>query len=225
MIEVICDDGVFKAKGSFSLGIVGTFVNEDFDGEAIQFDEDLLDAILDEDDFCEPFLEQINSDDPDEIAKVLADYYNQKERDIAANAKQINDCVLYHLFSDMEGCGYPFWEIPEAVLPGYLEKFGKDEYNSAVYCHTDGDIMGLHEYFDRKPNNGTVEKPDVEALVRKLYPMFNLDGFIKSFKTEGLHFNGEYLSFQFSDGWGAKLACAAYDELDENFTSTDWHNN
>lgn len=230
MIEVICDDGVFKAKGSFSLGIVGTFVNNDFDGEAIHFDEDLLDAILEEDDFvCEPFLSQINFDDPEKIAKILTDYYNQKEREVAKNAKQISDCVLYHLFSDMEGCGYPFWEIPEAVLPGYLENHTKDEYDTIVYCHAScsngGGISGLYEYFNRKPNNGTIEKPDVEALIRKLYPMFNLDGFISSFKTEGLHFNGEFMSFQFSDGWGAKLACAAYDELDESFTSTDWHNN
>lgn len=220
MIEVICEDGVFKAKGSFTLGILGTFVNEDFDGEEIHFDEDLLEAIVEDGE-----LDFIETDDPDEIAKVLAEYYNEKERKVAENAKQISDCILYHLFRDMEGCGYPFWEIPEAVLPGYLENHAKDEYDTVVYCHTDGDISGLYKYFDRKPNNGMEEKPDVEALIKKLYPMFNLDGFIKSFKREGLYFNGEYMSFQFSDGWGAKLACAAYDELDEDFTFTDWHNN
>lgn len=221
MIEVICDDGVFKAKGSFSLGIAGSFVNEDFDGEAIAFDEDMLDEILEDDDFL-PF---IKSDDPDEIAKGLAEYYNQKEREAAENMKQINGCILYHLFENMEMCGYPFWEIEEAVLPGYLEKYGKDEYNSVVYCHTDDNISGLCEYFDGEPNNGTIEKPDVEALVRKLYPMFDLDGFIKSIKPERLYLLGESISFQFSDGWGGRIACAAYDELDEDFTSTDWHNN
>lgn len=221
MIEVICVDGVFKAKGSFSLGIAGTFVNEDFDGEAIAFDEDMLDEILEDSDFLEPFIE---SDDPDEIAKGLAEYYNQKEREAAESIKQINGCILYHLFEDMEMRGYPFWEIEGAVLPGYLENHSKDEYNNIVY-KTDGNISGLYEYFDGKPNNGTIEKPDVEALVRKLYPMFNLDGFIKSIKPEYLHLNGEYISFQFSDGWGARIACAAYDELDEDFTSTDWHNN
>lgn len=221
MIEVICDDGVFKAKGSFSLGIAGTFVNEDFDGEAITFDEDLLDEISEDNDFLEPFIE---SDDPDEIAKGLAEYYNQKEREAAENIKQINGCILYHLFEDMELCGFPFWEIDEAVLPGYPEKYGRDEDNN-VYCLTDGKISGLYEYFDGKPNNGTIEKPDVEALVRKLYPMFNLDGFIKSIKPERLYLLGESISFQFSDGWGGRIACAAYDELDENFTSTDWHNN
>lgn len=223
MLEIICDDGVFKAKGSFTLGILGTFVNEDFDGEEIQFDEDLLDAILDEDDFCEPFLSKISSDDPDEIAKVLTEYYNEKERKVAENAKQISDCILYHLFADMEACGYPFWEISEAVLPGFLEGHSKQECGDIVY-KTDGTISDLYKYFEHKPINGTEEKPDVEAMIKKLYPMFNLDGFIKSFKREGLHFNGEYMSFQFSDGWGAKLACAAYDELDEDFTFTDWHN-
>ena len=225
MIEVVCRDGVFKAKGSFTLGIAGTFVNEDFDGEAITFDEDMLDEILDGDDFfLEPLMPFIRSDDPDEIAKGLAEYYNQKEREAAENVKQINGCILYYLFDNLEMCGYPFWEIEEAVLPGYLEKYGEDEYDSVVYCHEDGDISGLWEYFDRKPNNGTIEKPDVEALVRKLYPMFNLDGFIKSIEPECLYFHGKYISFQFSDGWGARIACAAYDEFDEDFTSTDWHN-
>lgn len=219
MIEVIFEDGVFKAKGSFSLGIAGTFKNEDFDGEAIQFDEDLLEAIVEDGE-----LDFIETDDPDEIAKELADYYNQKERDVAANLKQINDCILYHLFADMEGCGYPFWEISEAVLPGFLENHPKEEYDTIVYCHTDGEISGLYDYFEGTPNNGTEEKPDVEAHIRKLYPMFNLDGFIKSLKPEVLYFNGEFMSFQFSDGWGARLACGAYDEFDADFTSTDWHN-
>lgn len=31
MIGVICRDGVFKAEGSFSPGIAGTFVNGEFD--------------------------------------------------------------------------------------------------------------------------------------------------------------------------------------------------
>lgn len=227
MIEAAYIDGKFKAKGSFSFGIAGVYTNEDFDDGLINFDEDLLDYIKDRDDFfVKPLLPFIKSDDPNEIAKNIEEYYNQKEREIAANAKQINDNILYRLFDDMEACGYPFWEIEEAVLPGYLEKYNEDEYDSVVYCHNeDGlDSGRLYEFFDEKPNNGELKKPDVEALIRKLYPMFNLDGFIKSFEPECLYFNGRYMSFQFSDGWGAQLACAAYDELDENFTFTDWHN-
>ena len=45
MIEVIYDDGSFKAKGSFSLGVAGVFTNDDFDVGTIAFDEDLLDEI------------------------------------------------------------------------------------------------------------------------------------------------------------------------------------
>lgn len=225
MIEVICKDGIFKAKGSFSLGIAGTFVNKDFDGEMISFDDDMLDQILESDDFfVEPLLPFIKSDDPHEIAKGLTEYYNQKECEIAANAKQINDSILFFLFNDMENCEYPFWEIKEAILPGYPEKYSENGYRDIVYCHKDESINDLFDYFYDKPNSGTLEKPDVEALIRKLYPMFNLDGFIKSIELECLYFNGKYMSFQFSDGWGAQIACAAYDELDENFTFTDWHN-
>ena len=225
MIKVIHKDGVFKAKGSFSFGIAGVYRNEDFDGEEIMYDEDLLDEIQNRDQFfVEPLLLFIKSDDPNEIAENLAEYYNQKEREIAANAKQINDCILYRLFADMEACSYPFWEISEAVLPGYLEKHSRDDYYDVVYCHDDDGIDSMSDYFEDKPNNGTIEKPDVEAMIRKLYPMFNLDGFIKSFAPECLYFDGRRMSFQFSDSWGAQLACGAYDELDENFTFTDWHN-
>ncbi len=225
MIEVIYKDGSFKAKGTFSLGIAGVFANEDFDGETIMFDEDLIDYIEDRDEFfVEPLLPFIKSNDPNEIAKNLAEYYNQKEREIAENEKQINSNILYRLFSDMEACSYPFWEIKEAVLPGYLEKYGEDDYYDVVYCHNDDGIDSLSGYFEDNPNNGTTEKPDVEAMIRKLYPMFNLDGFIRSFEPESLYFEGRDISFQFSDGWGARLACAAYDRLDENFKFTDWHN-
>lgn len=226
MIEVTCEDGIFKAKGSFSLGIAGVFTNEDFDSDIICFDEDLLENINERDEFwVKPLLPFIKSDDPNEIAKNVAEYYNQKEREIAANADQINGNILYRLFDNMEACGYPFWEIKEAVLPGYLEKYSEDEYDSVVYCHRDNELGSrLFEFFDDKPNNGTLEKPNVEKLVRKLYPMFNLDGFVKSFEPECLYLNGKYISFQFSDGWGKDLACAAYDEMDENFTFHDWHN-
>lgn len=225
MIEVIFKDGTFKAKGSFSLGIAGVSVNEDFDGRMITFDRFMYNYIKDRDSYyVEPILPFIKSDDPDEIAKNLADYYNQKEREIAANAKQINDCILYRLFDDFEGCAEPFWEIPEAVLPGYLEEYDEDEYEDVVYCHREGVVHNLYQYFEDKPNNGTIEKPDAEALIRKLYPMFNLDGFIKSFKPEGVCFDGRFMEFQFSDEWGAELACAAYDKLDENFTFNEWHN-
>lgn len=224
MIEVIFEDDVFKAKGSFSLGIAGVFTNEDFDEDMISFDEDMLDMILERDeDFAEPLLPFIKSDDPNEIAKGLAEYYNQKEREIAANAKQINDSILYRLFWDIEGCGYPFWEIPEAVSADFLEAHKGDDLEKVVYSGK-GVSENFDSCFDDLPNNGTEEKPDIEAKIRKVYPMFNLDGFIKSFEPESLYFNGRFISFQFSDGWGAKLACSAYDELDENFTFNDWHN-
>ena len=36
MIEVIYADGRFLAKGTFSLGIAGTYENKDFDDDQIQ---------------------------------------------------------------------------------------------------------------------------------------------------------------------------------------------
>ena len=39
-------------------------------------------------------------------------------------------------------------------------------------------------------------------------------------EREGIAFDGRYLKFQFSDKWRALLYECAYDEFDENFTST-----
>lgn len=224
MIEVAFEDEAFKAKGSFSLGIAWVFTNEDFGREMIMIDEDILDLLEERDEyFVGSLLPFIKSDDPDEIAKALTEYYNQKEREIAANSKQINDSILHRLFWDIEGCSYPFREIPGAVSADFLEAHKGEDLAKIVYSGKKV-AADYDDCFDDLPNNGSVDKPDIEAKIREVYPMFNLDDFIKSFKPESLFLNGNFISFRFSDGWGAELACGAYDELDENFAFTDWHN-
>lgn len=54
--------------------------------------------------------------------------------------------------------------------------------------------------------------------------MFNLDGLIKAIIPEGIVFNGCFIDFQCTDGWDGAFLDEAYDSLDENFMSTDWHN-
>ena len=48
MIEIICKDGEFLIKGSFSMGIAGTFVNEEFGDEDISILDWNLEDIVDE---------------------------------------------------------------------------------------------------------------------------------------------------------------------------------
>lgn len=225
MLTVIYDkeEEKYKAKGTFKLGIAGTYENKSFDDEVITIDEDILENIQERDEeWVGPLLPFIKSDEPEEIAKGLEEYLNQLEKRAAENEKQINDNILFNLFMDMEGCSYPFWELDGLTDKKFLKSHDEEELDDLVYG--DEQISDLYDYFDDSPNDGSVEKPDVEAKIREMYPMFNLDLFIKKIKPEYLNFKGRYFSFQFGDGWDGELACGAYDELDENFTFSDWHN-
>lgn len=220
MVEMICKDDMFLVKGSFTMGLAGTYVNETFEDKIITVEptlDDILEELDDEDSPLFPYLND-KPRDGDSIAKGLAEYYNQKEREAAEHVKEINDNLLFHLFEDLYGSGYPFWEIKEAVAEGY----DPGELDNSVY--NGGNVNEFYDYFDRRPNNGTVKRVDFEAKLREWYPMFNFDGLYENIKPERLTFDGGFLQFQFSDKWGARLYQGAYDEFDENFTSRDWHN-
>ena len=230
MIEIKYEDGKFHAKGNFSIGIAGVYENKDFDEGNITIDielDDVLDALQEEKSFeFEPLRSYLKDkgEDGAAIAKGLADYYNQKETEIKENVKQINDCILYHMFDDLEACGYPFWEIEEAILPGSLDGYDMDNLETQIYDTQESISSWGFKAFYKQPNNGTLEKPDIEGRLRQQYPMFNFDGLYASMEQDCLYLTGRFMSFQFSDGWGEQLLCAAYDEFDENLTSTDWHN-
>ena len=85
-------------------------------------------------------------------------------------------------------------------------------------------MMPKYEAFDRQPNNGTIEKPDLEGRLREQYPMFHFDALYEAIEQDCLYLSGRFMRFQFSDCWGRKLLDAAYDKLDENLTPLDWHN-
>lgn len=225
MIEFIYKDGRFLAKGTFSLGIAGVFENKEFGDGNIEIRaglHEIQEELKKEQSFSyQPLFPWLKGKegDKDPIAKGLAAYYNQKEKEIRENVKQINDCILCYLFDNLEDCGYPFWEIKEAVLPGSLDEVDVD----AIYDNEECAYEWMNEFY-KLPNNGTIEKTDVEGKLRNLYPMFNFDGLYQSIIPEGITFSGRFMEFQFSDGWGADLFCSAYDRFDENLTSCDWHN-
>lgn len=228
MIEVIFRNNKFLVKGTYFLGIAGTYVNEDFGGNMLEVSNSLEEILNDLDDkehfFFKPLIPFFpeGKRDGDSIAKGLETYYNLMENEIKKNIKQINDNILYNLFEDLESCRYPFWEIEEAVIPGTLEGYDMNNLLEQIYAG-ENTFKWVDDFYNT-PNNGTVKKVDLEGKLRKKYPMFNFDGLYQSIKPEGISFDGRFMSFQFSDGWGGELLEAAYDELDENFASTDWHN-
>lgn len=154
------------------------------------------------------------------LSACLTEYFNSFERKLQENRKQVNDCFLIKAFEDMEGCGYPFWEIEGLTRREYLPA---DPDEDVYQPHWEE--MSLAEMaFWKTPNDGSLEKPDAEALLRKNFPALDWDALLASVVPEhlGLHDGG--VSFQCSDGFEMKLLCGAYDWLNESLTFTDWHN-
>ena len=128
------------------------------------------------------------------------------------------DSFLYQpLFPYLKDKG----EDGAAIAKGLEDYYNQKE---AEIYDTEESVYDWESDFYEKPNNGTMQKTDVEGKLRKMYPMFNFDGLYQSIIPEGICLDGRFLKFQFSDGWGAQLLECAYDRFDENFTSCEWHN-
>ena len=231
MIKVIFENGHFNVKGTFSIGIAGVVENKDFGDENIKICdtlEDILMGLNDENSYYYkplfPYLKG-KENDGDAIAQGLEDYYNHKETEMKENIKQINDCILFHLFWDLTACGYPFWEIEEAIIPGALDNYDINNLEAEIYTKDrNEEVFRWRKDFWNKPNNGTMQKTDVEGKLKKMFPMFNFDGLYQSITEGFLSFKGRFINYGFSDGWGECLLECAYIRLDENFSSCDWHN-
>lgn len=156
MIEVKIVDDEFVIKGSFALGIAGTYVNEEF--------------------------------------------------------------------GSMVDCGNEFWDIEGAYLKEKMPNCQEEAYSEVIYEPYWKEMSALYDEYDGTPNDNSLQKTDVEARLREMFPMFNMDALIQGVRPESLTLNGKLFSFQCSDSWNYQIMCGAYDELDENFAFTDWHN-
>lgn len=232
MVSVICKDGKFLAKGTFKVGIVGTFENKEYGEGNIEISYNL-----------EEFIDELNSDykwmeqmkvafadipkDGDSIAKGLEDYINAKEVEIQKNIKQINDYFLYRLIQTFVDLAYPFWEVKEAILTEFLASYSDEDFEK-IYDNVELDnaIAALCGEFENKPNDGSLKKTDVEKLARSLFPMFDFDKLIQSLVPKVVVFFGSWIDIEFNDtlGRGSEFYCAAAETFEEDFTPREWHN-
>ena len=111
-----------------------------------------------------------------------------------------------------------------AVLPEYKGKYSEEDFAEVYNEENFKKVNALQNDFYRLPNDGSMEKSDVEKLAKEIFPMFDFDGLIASVHPEEIVFTGSRISVQFSDGWGYSFFSGAYEEFDENLTPTDWHN-
>ena len=213
MVTVYVEDGKFKVKGTFDMGYIGLYKDDQ-----ISIDADCSD-IRDEWDSVYEMTEKGDVTD-EEIAAFLTDKLNMAEDKIQTNIRMINNEFLYRIYDDMDGCGREFWEREELRIPD----FDYDDPDFNFYSLSfDGD--GYTGYGQGEPNDGSVPKGDFEESLRRVGYMFNLDNFIKGIEPEHICLHEDEISFQCSDIYDNALICAAYDRIQlDDLSFTDWHN-
>ncbi|MCI8803136.1 MAG: hypothetical protein HFG01_07340 [Oscillibacter sp.] len=211
MIDIRIQGGKIRVAGSFDLGYMG------------RYDADKI-HLYDQPDRLRRWDVAVSRLGPDctdgALSACLTEYFNAFEEKIHNNQKQVNDNFLIRAFEDMEACGYPYWEIDGLTRREYLPPDPDED----VYPPHWDEMKALELAHDRAPNDGSLEKPDVEAILRRNFPSLDWDALLASIQPEHLSLEDGKIAFQCSDGFGEGLLCGAYDKLDEKLTFTDWHN-
>lgn len=243
MINIKYENETFWVKGSLDLGYLGKYINETWqsvDDNPMISIEDYNKGILgiiedlrennDSDGYGWKFLgEYLKKDEynHEKIIQAMENYFNKQEEKIKKNIKQFNSNFLSFIFDELCSTEYPFWENSNAIIQEYMPK----EYESnkrleeIIYEPVACLFQELYdEYFDGSPNDGTINKPDIENMIRNHFPMFNLDGLISTLNPGSIILYGDTMSFQCDDGWGSNILCSTYAEVERNLSFNDWHN-
>lgn len=211
MLDIQIHGGEVRISGCFDCGYMGLY-----DGEKIHL-YDKPDRLRD----WKTVRERLGPDCSDDaLSACLTEYFNAFEEKIRKNRKQVNDNFLILAFEDWEACGYPFWEISGLTRSEFLPP----DPDENVYNPYWDEMNTLESAYQDAPNDGTQEKPDVEAILRKNFPALDWDALLTSIEPEYLSLEDGNIAFQCSDGFGAELLCGAYDVLDESLTFQEWHN-
>lgn len=238
MVSVICEDGQFLVKGTFDMGIAGVFENKEYkkyedDGALIIIENSLEDLKEELEENCywtEPLKPYFKSmpEDGNKVAKILETYINDMEEKARKNIKQINNYFWYRLADNWIACHVPFWYNRDMVLQEYRDKYTEEDYNM-IYkkLYENKELISryktLYKEFEKVPNDGSIEKTDVEALIREMFKEFDFDKLINITRPDYLGFDGGYMHIQFTDET-SEFFCSAYEEFDGTFTPHDWHN-
>ncbi|MDE5854434.1 MAG: hypothetical protein K2H19_05165 [Ruminococcus sp.] len=213
MIKIKFVDENSVVSGEFNFGYMGIYKDEQISiyGDIDEIREwDIVESHFDSD-FTD-----------DELAEYLTEYFNNFEAKIQANIKQVNDNFLIYAYEWAEGTGQTFWEVPEITNQEYLPE-NMNGFDPYTFCEETWKIM---EEYEDTPNDGSIQKTDVEKFIREKMPLLNLDAFLAGIVPEYVGLSDGGVSFQCSDSVDHKhkILCGAYDELDENLTFCDWHN-
>lgn len=221
----------FFVKGKINLGIIGEFENKEYGEGNIEI-ENTLQELLETIDTGE-YLSLLGSlsailkeesRDGESVALILQAYYNKKIQDLNDNIKQFNDCIWSQLFKYFMDVEWAFGENEETIAPEYR---GQDweEVVMPLYESKQEEIYEiLSEYTNGSPNNGTIQKVDVEKKMREYFYMFNFDGLKENINCKHLGLYFSQMEFEFEDNWGQELFCSAVGTLKEDFSLKSWDN-
>lgn len=214
MIKIKFIDGNAVVNGEFNFGYMGIYKDEQIEiyGEVSEIREwEIVESHFDSD-FTD-----------DELAEYLTEYFNNFEAKIQSNIKQVNNNFLINIYEySMEGIGQEFWKEPSITNAEYLPE-NTDGFDPYTFCE---ETWKIEEEYEDSPNDGSIQKTDVEKFIRENLPLLNLDAFLAGIVPESMSLNDGSVSFQCSDSidFEHKILCSAYNELDENLTFCDWHN-
>lgn len=213
MIKIKFIDGNAVVSGEFDFGYMGIYKDEQielYDSDEIRY-WDIVE-------------EHFDGDFTDEqLADFLTDYFNNFENKIQANIKQVNNNFLINIYEySMEGTGLEFWKEPSVTNAEYLPE-NTDGFDPYAFCK---ETWEIGEEYNDTPNDGSMQKTDVEKFIREKMPLFNLDAFLAGIVPECMSLDDGRVSFQCSDSidFENKILCSAYNELDESLTFCGWHN-
>lgn len=205
----------FVARGAFDLGYLGCY-----EAKKIEVDFDIEDIPDGMENMVDPEMK------PKEIAKKLSQFYQERQKKLLENQKEINNTFLQHIFNDITDCEYPFWETEDGEIESFIIKRKMPKNPEDIFSNEVLDKIGqvYQEYYD-KPNDGSVEKTDMEQIISECFPMIKIKSLIDLIEPEYLVFNGANISFQCSsDICGGMLICSAYAEIQKDNLFWDWHN-
>ena len=223
MIQVTIKGEEYSVKGTFDFGYIGLFRDKQIDlynlEESVLVPEEYREGEL-WDRAAKTF--GINGTSDEAVSEALTLYINNFEAKVQKHIREINNNLIAKMAEQWEDCGTPFWEASDKLfLPERMAEFEAihetDEFDSTI-------SRIVVNYID-KPNNGTKEKIDAEAAMRRLFPQFDWDKFLSNMKPHCVcpEFNGN-MGFCINDGFGSHIFCSAVAELDDELRFLHWDN-
>lgn len=154
MVTVTIENNEFKFHGTFDCGCAGLYRDDQiyFYGDSDDVREDGLQG------------KDLSECTDEELAAEMAAFYNAVEARLQQNIQLFNGNFLKELMDALKGCGYPYWEYPNMVTPGFLE--ANPDFDD--WYHYAGSELPEPVFIPENAGSKEIE-------LRRKYPGFNFE--------------------------------------------------